>query len=229
MTAGIHARECYSALVVLRQVETAVRFPPARGGAYFVPLVNPDGALFFESGEGMSQFPVLAAHAAERERWKANAEGVDLNTNFDANWACGKSNKLTAGASDFVGCYPLCAPESRALADFTLKVRPAATVSYHCMGGELYWEFFQTERRARDFAIASAVADRIEVKRVDGHLFSAGGYKDYCVNSLHIPAITVELIRLGSHPFGPEAYLTDIELNADLPAFILGLLEKVNE
>lgn len=220
ITAAIHARECYTALVVLRQAADFV----GEGGAYFIPLVNPDGAMFFENGETFGR-DYLKRNLGKRREWKANANGVDLNTNFDANWGSGQYNKRYAGASDYIGEYPLSEKESTALAAFTVKVRPSATVSYHCMGGELYWEFFQKgESRARDERIAREVARRIGVRKVDGDLNSAGGYKDYCVQKLGIPALTVELIKSGTHPFPPEAYSYDIEKNADLPRFLLDIL-----
>ncbi len=222
ITAAIHARECYTALAVTRQ---AAEYK-GRGddGVYFVPLVNPDGALFFETGETFGR-AFLERNAARRAEWKANAEGVDLNTNFDANFGGGRQNKLVPGASDFIGAYPLCAPETAALALLTSAVKPISTVSYHCMGGELYWEFSQSGKaRERDEKTAAAVAAHIGVKKVDGHLFSAGGYKDYCIEKYGIPSFTIELIKSGSHPFPPEAYSDDIAANADLPEFLLDIL-----
>ncbi len=224
ITAGIHARECYTAFVALRQI----RDYNSRGddGAYIIPLVNPDGARFFESGDAQGS-EILGAYADEYRKWKANANGVDLNCNFDANWGMGALNKRYVGASDYIGAYPFCAAESMALKLFTERVMPSATVSYHCMGGELYWEFFQRgAARRRDEAFAAAVARKIGVKKVDGHLDSAGGYKDWCVQRLGIPAVTVELIKSGSHPFCAADFAPDVEANADLPAFILDLLNE---
>ena len=226
ITAAIHARECYTALAVLRQVKD---FDSSCGGAYFIPLVNPDGAAFFEIGNTFGH-EFLRAHAHIRNYWKANADGVDLNCNFDANFGTGAlQNAIRPSAHGYIGKYPMSAPESRALADFTLSVKPAATVSYHCMGGELYWQFFQDKaRRERDSKFALSVARHIGVKKVDGELDSAGGYKDWCVQKLHIPALTVELIKSGSHPFGPSDYEADIQANADLPKFILDYLYGEN-
>ena len=227
ITAAIHARECYTALVVLNQIsEFSAR---RRGGAYFVPLVNPDGAAFFESGYTFGH-EFLRTHAHMNKSWKANADGVDLNCNFDANFGTGAQQNNTAPASHgYVGQYPLSAPESKALVGLTLSVMPAATVSYHCMGGELYWQFYQDpERRERDKKFAAAVAKHIGVKKVDGELSSAGGYKDYCVQKLKIPAFTIELIKRGSHPFKPEDFDADTAANADLPTFILDYLYGEN-
>lgn len=219
ITAAIHARECYTALVVLNQIE---KWRDGKsGGAYFIPLVNPDGAAFFESGRTFGA-ELLEKSKSLNKQWKANAQGVDLNCNFDARFGTGaQQNKERPSAHGYVGEYPLSAPETKALAEFTLKVKPSATVSYHCMGGELYWEFFQRENRLRDKTFATAVAKHIGVKRVDGDLNSAGGYKDWCVIKLGIPAFTIELIKRGSHPFAPDDFIGDIALNADLPKFIL--------
>ncbi len=224
ITAAIHARECYTSLVVLKQLVSFDR-SIKRGGAYLVPLVNPDGAAFFESGETFGS-AFLKNYTEVRNEWKANGRGVDLNCNFDANWGTGKFNKTVAGASDYIGEAAFSEPESAALMRFTVEVAPSFTLSYHCMGGELYWEFFQKpgKTRERDERIARLIADRIGVKKVDGDLCSAGGYKDFCVQRLGIPAVTVELIKSGSHPFPPEAYKADIEKNANLPEYILSLL-----
>ena len=223
VTAAIHARECCTAFVALRQISDYT----GRGGAYFIPLVNPDGARFF-GGARLEGFPVLKNFGDRRLIWKANAEGVDLNTNFDASWGSGRSNKLSPSHSDYIGAYPLCAPESRALALFTQKVMPMFTLSYHFMGGELYWEYGQSgARRARDEFIASAIADKIGVKKVDGHLFSAGGYKDYCIQKLKIPSVTVELIKSGTHPFYRDDIADDAEVNAALPEYISTLMRRL--
>lgn len=224
ITAGIHARECYTALVVLHQAEKFMG--GSDDGVYFIPLVNPDGALFFESGVTFGN-AFLEKHKARHKEWKANALGVDLNCNFDANFGTGEFNVFTPGAHGFVGEYPLSAKESRALADFTSSVNPAYTVSYHCMGGELYWEFFQTSARLeRDRSYAARIAEHIGVKKVDGDLNSSGGYKDWCVQKLLIPAVTIELLENGSHPFTAADFAAELPRNADLPTFILKMLRE---
>lgn len=233
ITAAIHARECYTALAVLEQIRYAKEHRPS-GGVWFVPLVNPDGALFFESGlkgTELTRFGLdgfLKANLDKRRQWKANAAGVDLNCNFDANFGTGdKQSKLGPAPHGYVGKKPLSEPESAALARFTYAVRPLLTVSYHSMGGEIYWEFFQKGReRWRDLSLARAIARRIGVKRVDGDLDSAGGYKDMCVQKLHIPAFTVELVSNGRHPLDADAYESDIKRNAALPGFLWELLSS---
>ena len=80
------------------------------------------------------------------------------------------------------------------------------TVSYHAKGEEIYYDFYQTGRiRERDLEIAKAVATVTGYKIVE-NLPSAGGYKDWCVEKLKIPSLTIEV---GSdsltHPIGKES------------------------
>lgn len=225
LTAGIHARECYTSLVAIEQIK-AFGAATDGGGAYIIPLVNPDGALFFETGDAQGS-EVLERFSALRKSWKANALGVDLNCNFDANWGTGRGNRNFPYSHGFIGDEPESAKETAALVSFTKKVMPAFTLSYHCKGGELYWEFFQSRAdKKRDKKIATAIAKHIGVKRVDGDLCSAGGYKDWCVMRLGIPSVTVELIRRGAHPFKAEDFTEPARINADLPRFILKLMRN---
>ncbi len=164
---AVHARERITALLALRHVMEGTR----RGG-WIIPLLNPDGAIISEG-----KFPL----------WKANARGVDLNCNFDADWGTGRLNTRTRGAENCIGDYPLSECESSALARFTLRVEPSVTLSFHTKGGEIYWEYGGCgDRRG-----AQIIADYTgyAVKNITG---SAGGYKDWCIQKLHVPAYTVE-------------------------------------
>ncbi|MDE5897149.1 MAG: hypothetical protein K2H43_04985, partial [Clostridia bacterium] len=73
---AMHAREWVTALLAIEHVKRGI----PRGGVWFVPLVNPDGAAIVQSGR------------IGCEDWKANAESVDLNVNFPARWGSGKKN-----------------------------------------------------------------------------------------------------------------------------------------
>lgn len=182
-----------------------------RGGAWFVPLANPDGALISLCGEEfLKQLPprreqYLRAVNGDREfsLWKANGNAVDLNVNFPAGWGDGVKNVRAPAPENYIGKRPLSEPESAALYRFTLEVRPDATISYHTKGEEIYWEFFQQgERLQRDEFLAGALAAETgyAAKRIAG---SGGGYKDFCVRALKIPAFTIEAGRdCLSHPLG---------------------------
>lgn len=207
----IHAREYICTLLALKQIEDFLRLGE-KGTVYFIPLVNPDGVEI-----ALSKNPL----------YKANGRGVDLNVNFDAHWGEGKLNTHVCGSENFIGEQPFSEPESRALRDFTLKVKPDLTVSYHSKGEEIYWEFFQVgNRRLRDFSFAKAVskATGYGIKSTPD---SAGGYKDWCVERLKIPALTLEVGSDElSHPIGKENLSEVYHKNAKV---IFALIEEFGE
>lgn len=144
--------------------------------------------------------------------WKANARGVDLNVNFDANFGQGRQNVFSPAPENYVGEYPFSEPETRALRDFTLETGPDLTISYHAKGRLVYWYFGQRgEAKERDRRIASEAAKTLGYSLGAAFTDSAGGYKDWCVSALGIPALTIETVRdTLAHPL-PENALTEAE------------------
>lgn len=236
ITAGIHAREHISSYCVMRQIYFTLnrlkKIEPY-GGIYFIPMLNPDGNEMIKLGADAVRRKdknllrrVLCG--ADQRLYKANANAVDLNVNFAAGWGTGKQNVFLPAMENYVGPRPFSEAETRALRDFTVLKNPAATVSYHCLGRELYWEYGQTgARRDRDRQLAGYLNERLDYAIVDDDKTSAGGYKDWCVEKLGIPAFTIELAEdCHCHPFTNYALAEeDIERNLDLPQ---RLLEAVN-
>ena len=144
--------------------------------------------------------------------WKANARGVDLNVNFDANFGQGRQNVFSPAPENYVGEFPFSEPETRALRDFTLETGPDLTISYHAKGRLVYWYFGQSgEAKERDRRIASEAAKTLGYSLGAAFTDSAGGYKDWCVSALGIPALTIETVRdTLAHPL-PENALTEAE------------------
>lgn len=231
ITGGIHARENATAAAVILQAY-ALKDEQTKLGFYFVPMVNPDGALLIEKGvAAMGNYAELVKRVNggdDFSLWKANARAVDLNVNFDAKFGQGKGNVFFPSPHGYVGKYPFSEPETAALRDFTLDVRPIFTVSYHALGREVYWQFGDGNRKA-DKIMAERIADFLGYKKVDGELMSAGGYKDWCVLS-GIPAVTIEIgdEKVG-HPATEEKLRQDIERNLRLPAKITELLYELYE
>lgn len=122
-----------------------------------------------------------------RPLWKANARGVDLNCNFDADWGSGRLNTRERGGENCIGDSPFSEVETVALKEFTLKVRPYVTFSFHTKGEEIYWEYGGMGDRRGAEILASATGYKPKI--IYG---SAGGYKDWCIKKLRIPSYTVE-------------------------------------
>ena len=191
---SIHAREYITSYLALKLIEDYQRMGK-RASVYFIPMLNPDGVKI-----ALEQNPL----------YKANANGVDLNVNFDANFGSGKNNVFCKASENYVGEYAFSEPETRAIRDFTLRIMPHATISYHSKGQEIYYEFFQDQKRKeRDYLFAKRIADTTgyAIKSTPN---SAGGYKDWCIQKLKIPALTIEVGKDSlSHPI-KEEYLDEI-------------------
>lgn len=173
---GMHAREYITSYLALEHIN--YYYGNFNGTLYVIPAINPDGIAISLSG---------------KPNYKANANGVDLNVNFDARWGTGASNLRQKADANYIGAYPFSESETRALRDFTLLIKPDITVSYHSKGQEIYYEFFQVEQDlTRDKAIALAVskATGYDIKSTPN---SAGGYKDWCIEKLKITALTIEV------------------------------------
>ena len=166
---AVHGREWITSRLALAHIAKGT----AEGwGGWTVPLLNPDGAILSQT---------------VRPFWKANLRGVDINCNFDARWGTGSLNTRMRGAENCIGDYPFSEPESKALACFTRKIMPQVTFAFHTKGGEIYWEF-----AGRGDESGAHILEQVtgyKSKRITG---SAGGYKDWCIEKLCIPAYTVE-------------------------------------
>ncbi len=211
---AIHAREWITTLLGLEHIRRGVR----KGSVWFLPLTNPDGVLLATEGIGSVSADMrdFLLKIGNFPLWKANAHGVDLNVNFPAKWGHGVQNRREPSSESFIGNAPLCAKESRALAEFTLKTKPRFTLSWHTKGEEIYWRFHQPPlrlKRDKKFAKVLSQATGYPLKEAKG---SAGGYKDWCIETCKIPAFTVEV---GSdalaHPLGREALEDILQKNID--------------
>lgn len=210
---AIHGREWITARLALSHF----RFGLSAGSVWILPLMNPDGALLSQRGmsaanDGKEAERLLRINGGEDfSLWKANAAAVDLNVNFDADWGKGKRNVRVPASENYIGPHPFSEPETQALRRFTCEIRPDFTVSYHTKGEEIYWYYHQSLAAcARDKRLAQALGEATgyPLANAEG---SAGGYKDWCIRKLKIPAFTIEAgNERFSHPLGEEAFV-DIE------------------
>lgn len=212
---AIHAREKSSAYLAIEQY----LYGRITGSCWFIPLMNPDGALLTEQGvlsaaENKREFLTALQPNGDFSLWKANGRGVDLNVNFNAGFGKGRQNVFSPASENYVGGYPCSEAETKALRAFTNKIRPDYTVSYHTKGEEIYFEYGQTGKRLeRDLFLANLIAEttgyRIK-KTTDSH----GGYKDWCILKHKIPSFTIEV---GSddliHPISKDDMYPSLEKN----------------
>ncbi len=236
--AAIHAREHLTALLAVCQAKYLVKHSDLllKGGIYFIPMTNPDGVKLCQEGTGFLNNKTLKAKLIEINGgtdfslWKANADGVDLNVNFDAKWGQGESNVFYRSSENYIGKSPESEKETQALTQFTRAVKPVATISYHLKGEVVYWDFGQTgHRRFRDNRYAQAICGYTGYSLTDGE-GSTGGYKDWCIEKLKIPAYTIEVgSDEFSHPFPYSQFKKILSQNEDLPRKLLNSVVRDRE
>ncbi len=172
---------------------------------WFVPMVNPDGVTLQQSG--LSAFP-QSAHAGlikmnegsrDFTRWKANAKGVDLNRQYDADWANIKNNRSEPSWANHKGKAPHTASEVKAIVNFTKAIDPEIAVPYHSAGKVIFWNFHQSgSRYDRDHNIAKIIGGMTGYRLIyPGPNPSGGGMTDWFISKYKRPGFTMEI---GNYP-----------------------------
>jgi len=121
---------------------------------YIVPVVNVDGHDIVTSGQD--------------PRWRKNArdtdsngvvnftDGVDINRNYDFNWAHGGSGDPSS--ERYRGPFPFSESEPRALALFAQQKRFVLSITYHSQGEVIYYPWTWGGRKAPDDALLTEIA-----------------------------------------------------------------------
>jgi len=137
---GIHGGyEWNSILLAYDMIEYFSTNPsdiPPSVTVHIIPNLNPDG-LFEATGlEGRfaaTDIPARDIHTTGIGRFNAN--GVDLNRNFDCKWAPESSWR---GRSVSAGTEVFSEPEAAALRDYVLTTNPTAAVFWHSQANTVY-------------------------------------------------------------------------------------------
>lgn len=190
---------------------------------HIIPMVNPDGVkisqdevlndlqnAIYQQDKGLKYTKESKSDYAAH--WKANANGIDLNRNFPSGWEELKSRDY-ASFQWFSGIEPFCTAETRALRDYTLAHSFDATVSIHASGCLVYYGFGDKQPANRNsYALAAAISkmngyDLVQTGEDDG-----GGYKDWAIDELGIPSVTIELGATLNNDRDPTVPLEDRDL-----------------
>ena len=229
---AIHAREHITYyLANLHCVSLLKTIKKGTGTIYILPVINVDGVALCL--DGVDSAGAMADNLLELNRgtdfslWKANARGVDLNVNFDARWGTGKKNVLNAGAQNYIGSSPNSEPETRSLIAFTEQIKPDITLSFHSKGEVIYWDFHQNPSAlVRDKKIGKMLAKSTGY-RLSRSGASAGGYKDWCIEHLGIPAYTIEVGNDSiPHPIEKEHLLQIFDETKNIFADLIAYFRK---
>lgn len=180
---------------------------------HILPMVNPDGITISQYGLGKIKSESIKKDIKEwfkRDKttgvttksfesylkyWKANANGVDLNRNFNYGWDefVGLSSP---GAEKYKGKTVESEPETKALVELTKRIRPIVAISYHATGSIIYWDYGQEgEIRKTCKALVESISKTTgyEIKYAATDKQDAAGYGDWAVMVEQIPSATIEI------------------------------------
>lgn len=224
ISAGIHAREYITCQLVMKQAavflgnltadavygDCTYRELMEGSAIHVVPMINPDGISISQFGlkgiqteavleqvKNIAQMDGQKAEGTYLTRWKSNANGVDLNRNFDAMWEQYNDGKGHPSSDHYKGTEPGSEPEAAALIRLTEEENFSRTISYHTQGGVIYWYFGQegelyekTKRFAERIGVATGYYPEANYENLD-----PAGYKDWAVSKCGIPSLTIEVGR----------------------------------
>lgn len=222
LSAAFHANEWLTALVMTRYIQRLCSSPElsylTQGSTVcFVPMVNPDGLDLLANALSGPYFNIASAIAGNYsslpfpEGWKANIMGTDLNLQYPANWEQARTLKFQAGYTspaprDFVGDFPLQAPEARAMSYIAGNFNPDALLALHSQG-EVIFYMYNGYAPEGTLPLGRAMAEASGYTLQETPPFSDNaGYKDWFIAAFDRPGFTVEMGR-GQNPLP----LSDLE------------------
>lgn len=176
---------------------------PAGVSLYIIPCLNPDGLAAVSKEGALKEGPPLDASdlkGVETSIGRFNARGVDLNRNWDARW---EPTSQWRSVEVDAGSRPFSEPETRALRDFVLSLKPAVVVSFHSAANGIYYsgkrdQWEPARRMAQLYSEASGYpipqGRGLVGYRITG---ASGGY----FYEQGIPEITIELAGRKSPEF----------------------------
>ncbi len=168
--------------------ETNLESIPENLKVTVIPTLNPDGLYRVVGIEGRFTPSDVSGNTAEG---RFNANGVDLNRNFDCNW---ETTSVWGTQVVDAGSNPFSEPEADALKDHVLNSDPSAVVVYYSAGGGVFSSscngpaLEETDRLMNIYADASGYS----AEGVFDSYKITGDAADWMA-SINVPAISVIL------------------------------------
>lgn len=178
---------------------------------FVVPMTNPDGIMMSQAGISTVSDPVVSqaiANVYQKDLvsgytqqtqldeylkiWKANANGVDLNRNYDALWSDYDGIRRPSH-KNYKGATAASEPETRAMVELTESLGAlSAVICIHSQGEVLYWNCGQeSELAIRTRAFTRAISE-LNGYRVVLEQNNDASFSDWCALKKGLIAVTVE-------------------------------------
>ena len=190
---------------------------------YVVPMINPDGVTISQLGmDGLryqsTRAGIYKIYELDRavelapylRSWKSNAEGIDVNRQFDALWEKYNDRVGHPSSDHYKGTAPATTAEAKAMIELTEKTGFDRTVSYHTQGQVVYWYFGQEGKLYDDTKALAEAIGNVTGYKLDANYqnLDPAGYKDWAISKKGIPSLTIE-VGTGGNPVD-HAQLSEI-------------------
>ncbi|MEN9405670.1 MAG: hypothetical protein RLY47_629 [Candidatus Parcubacteria bacterium] len=190
---GIHGGyEWNSVLLAHQMMDYLVANPgviPANVTVTVIPSANPDGVFKIIGKEG--RFTQTDVPVGDDSLGRFNANGVDLNRNFDCKW---KSESMWRGNVVSAGTSAFSEPEARAIRDVVTKNKPVAAIFLHSQSNAVYASECEAGILPETRVLMDTYALAAGYPSVDVFdSYEITGDAEGWLASIGVPAITVEL------------------------------------
>lgn len=192
---GIHGGyEWNSVLLSYEMIDYFTENPslvPEELKIHIIPSLNPDGLFDVIKKEGRFTLSDVPSDEGPLGNGRFNANGVDLNRNFDCKWepeSSWRGNVVSAGSSAFSE------PEALALKKYVDEITPQAAIFWHSQANTVYASECENGILPETILIMNAYADAAGYNKVESFdAYPITGDVEGWLASIGIPAITVEL------------------------------------
>ncbi len=203
---AMHGREHFTAWLAMAIADQGLKQNLLGNVCYhIIPMSNPDGVTISQTAtlndvqKEIYQKDLASGYTYQNNssnyaiQWKANGLGVDLNRNFSSGWENSLEHSHPS-AQKFRGTAPFSAAEARALADYTQSRQFDATISLHSHGSVLYYQYGKRQPvNDQSYTLAKAVSQVTGYTPISYDGTTGAGYKDWAMDFLGIPSLTVEI------------------------------------
>lgn len=176
-------------------------------GLFVVPCINPDGVEISSRGsisaKKYENF-IKEVSKGDTSHWQANANGVDINHNYDAGWQELRRLEIESGIlgpapTRYGGIRPESEPETKCLVKLCKEFNFEHAIAFHSQGEEIYWKYGENipenaEMLSKVFSLSSGY----KLSSPEG-LAIGGGFKDWFISTFNRPGFTVEIGK-GKNP-----------------------------
>ena len=177
-----------------------------------VPCVNPDGyeiALNGAASAGALAPKITQINGNnDIKYWNANANGIDINHNFDAGFEIMKEIERQGGITGtsprrYGGTMPNSEPETQAIVNLVESNNVVQVIAWHSQGEEIYWQYGDnTPEKSYRLAQLFSTASGYRVAQ-PAPTASHAGFKDWFVDTTGKPGFTIEIGK-GQNPLDPS-------------------------